>query len=52
MQYVIPTFATTYNMWQQWLKLIRRYEAVDKPTLLSVLQTRALMVTIYVYTAE
>jgi len=52
MQHVILTFATTCNMWQRWLKILRRYETVETPTLRSVLQPRALMITIYVYAAE
>jgi len=52
MQHVIPTFATTCNMWLQWLKIIRRYEAIETPTLRPVLQPRALMITIYVYAAD
>jgi len=52
MQQVILTFAIMCNMRQWWLKIIRRYEAAETPTLRSVLQPRALMVTVYVYAAE
>jgi len=36
MQQAILIFATMCNMWQRWLKIIRPYEAAEKPRFWSV----------------